>query len=1170
MLVFAPHSDDEVFGCGGALALHAARGDSVTVIVLTDGAAGGDDPVGDAALMAIREAESCAAADVMGLPAPQFWRLPDCGLDYGEALITRIMAAIKSYQADLVYAPSPCETHADHRATALATIDAVRRLGGNRQLMLYEISAPQRPNLLLDISPALVTKRAAMCCFASQLARHAHDQSIEALNRYRTFTLPPDVLAAEAYELCTASGLANGQLNLVASEYARLQACGVTVAGPDDAPLVSVLIRSIGRDTLGQALDSVALQTWRNIEVIVVNAFGDAHPWLPAQCGDFALRLIDVGTPLRRSAAANHALSAAHGELALFLDDDDWLLPDHVARLVAALRHDAKVVAAYAGVRGVSTDDDKTKVFDQPYARPRLLAGNFIPIHAVLFRLSTVREHGLSLDEELDLYEDWDFWLQLSHQGGFVHVPGVSACYRLDNRSGLGLRPEMTEATQVTNRLLDRHRAFWHDDDLPNLMEFIRQLEAQWQSALAERDALVTERDALVTERDALVTERDALVTERDALVNSTSWRITRPVRTVGARVAMVRWYGNNAKVLFRQSGGFKGSLNKALLVYRHEGFKGLLWRCRRDLFNHHAAMATTNYPGSAPMDAAERADAERRFGALEETPEIALIMPVYNPEPLWLDAAIRSVRAQVYQHWRLCIADDASTDTRIRSVLKRHAAEDIRVRLVFREANGHISAASNSALTLADGCDWIGFIDHDDTLTEDALLWVAEAIGAYPKAKLFYSDEDKIDGYGQSHSPYFKCNWNQELFRGHNLVTHLAVYEGSKLRLLGGLREGFEGAQDYDLALRFIEELPLECICHIPRVLYHWRVHPHSTAGNSDAKPYAMRAGERALNEHLARTEPGAHAELIGHGFRVHYPLPDPAPKVTILIPTRNGLEITKRCIESILDKTTYPNYDITLIDNGSDDEECLAWLAEINCHAQVRVSRDDRPFNYSALNNAAAREADGELLVLLNNDMEVITPGWLNELASHALRPDVGAVGAMLYFPNDTIQHAGIVLGIGGWAGHSHKGFPRNHPGYVGRLSLASEFSAVTGACLVTRRALFNELGGLNETELAVACNDVDYCLRLRKAGYRVVFTPFAELYHHESVTRGYEDTPEKQARFARELAYMRERWGDWLDNDPAYSPNLTLEREDFSIAARPRPSPLSPVHTSTKATV
>jgi GT2 family glycosyltransferase len=446
--------------------------------------------------------------------------------------------------------------------------------------------------------------------------------------------------------------------------------------------------------------------------------------------------------------------------------------------------------------------------------------------------------------------------------------------------------------------------------------------------------------------------------------------------------------------------------------------------------------------------------------------------------------------------------------------------------------------------------------LDQDDLLSEQALYWIVKTINDNPDGKLFYSDEDKINEEGKRHNPYFKCDWNRSLFYSQNLISHLGVYDRTVVKDIGGFRVGFEGSQDHDLALRFIECINDSAIVHIPRVLYHWRVHANSTAGGADAKPYAVIAGEKAIREHLERLDVQGEVTSSNMGYRVKYALPDVVPMVSLVIPTRNGLDLVRTCIESIVKKTSYPNYEIILVDNGSDDPDCLEYFSKIEeQYSYLSVKQDDRPFNYSALNNAAVAEAKGEIVGLINNDIEVINPGWLSEMVSIVLQPNVGAVGAKLLYSDDTVQHAGVLMGLGGVAGHAHLRYRKDDPGYYGRLNVVNEFSAVTAACLLVKKSDYQKVGGLNEINLTVAFNDVDFCLKLKDIGLRNVWSPYALLYHHESATRGHEDSPEKIERFNTEVAYMMKTWGKYIDYDPCYSPNLSLNISDFSLAWPPR---------------
>ncbi|MDO6459069.1 glycosyltransferase family 2 protein [Granulosicoccaceae sp. 1_MG-2023] len=532
--------------------------------------------------------------------------------------------------------------------------------------------------------------------------------------------------------------------------------------------------------------------------------------------------------------------------------------------------------------------------------------------------------------------------------------------------------------------------------------------------------------------------------------------------------------------------------------------------------------------------------------------PRISLIMPVYNIDARYLQAAIESVRAQVYDNWQLCIVDDASPAAHIRPLLEDYAARDPRITVAFHKQNQHIAAASNTALAMADG-DFVGFLDHDDLLPRHALFAVVEAINANQEAQIFYSDEDKINDAMTRQSPYFKPAFNQDLLYSYNYFCHLTVMKRSLLNGIGGLREGVDGSQDFDLVLRAVAQAGRDKVVHIPHVLYHWRMVNGSTASSEHAKSYTSQAGIRALQDYFAARGENGIEVLPGprHStYRIKRPLPSPAPLVSLIIPTRNGLELLKACVDSIRDKTTYPNYEILIVDNQSDDPATLAWLSRVSGDERVRVIAYDAPFNYSAINNFAVGQARGEIIGLINNDIEVINGDWLSELVSNALREEVGCVGAKLLYGDGTVQHAGVVLGLGGVAGHAFKGFGRDEPGYFNRAQLQQCYSAVTAACLVVRKAVFEEVGGLDEEHFRVAFNDVDFCLKVRQAGYDNVWTPWAELYHHESKSRGYEDTPEKVRRFQGEIAAMKLRWGRELRRDPAYSPNLTDRVENFSI--------------------
>ncbi len=540
----------------------------------------------------------------------------------------------------------------------------------------------------------------------------------------------------------------------------------------------------------------------------------------------------------------------------------------------------------------------------------------------------------------------------------------------------------------------------------------------------------------------------------------------------------------------------------------------------------------------------------EKHMSQLALKPLLSIIMPVYNPPVEFFVAALDSVLAQNYPYWELCIADDASTDSHIRKIIKSYMKKDSRIKAVFRSENGHICAASNSALAFAKG-EFIVLLDQDDLIPSYALYHVVVEINRYPDAQLIYSDEDKINECGHRVDPHFKSDWNPDLFYSQNMFSHLGVYRTALVRSIGGFRLGFEGAQDYDLVLRCIKSISADSIRHIPRVLYHWRIHGASTALSHTNKGYASLAGYRALQDHFSESLVKVDTTNVPGAYRVRYLLPDKLPLVSLIIPTRDQVDVLRKCIESLHNKTAYSNFEVLVMDNQSKDPEALAYLALLSQDSRFKVIPYNAPFNFSAINNYAVSLAQGEIIGLVNNDIEAINADWLHEMVSHAIRLDVGAVGAKLLYSDMTVQHAGVILGVGGLAGHSHKYFDSDNSGYYHRPRLTQTLSAVTAACLLVRKELYQMVGGLDEQNLTVAFNDVDFCIKLREAGFRNIYTPYAILYHHESISRGQENSPEKQARFLSEVAFMQKKWGNILKNDPYYNPNFTLDTEDFTLA-------------------
>ncbi len=539
----------------------------------------------------------------------------------------------------------------------------------------------------------------------------------------------------------------------------------------------------------------------------------------------------------------------------------------------------------------------------------------------------------------------------------------------------------------------------------------------------------------------------------------------------------------------------------------------------------------------------------------LQYKPLISILMPVYNPPVKYLKMAIESVLEQIYGNWELCISDDNSSDPEIRELLEVYRIQDNRIKVTYRDTNGHISINSNSALALANG-EFIALLDHDDLLTTDALFQIVYELNLDPSHDFIYSDEDKMDEYGNFTEPHFKPSYCPDNLLSRNYITHLACIRHSIVKAVGGFRTGFEGSQDYDLFLR-ITEITSK-VHHIPRILYHWRLHAGSASQGNDAKPYAYLAGKNALAETIAkRGEPGeilTDDKLPGY-YSVRYKL-NHNGKISIIIPTKDKADILKTCIDSIFKRSTYQNFEVILLDNNSM-EKSLFDLAEVykaKFPTQFKFIKCDYPFNYSKLMNDGVAHAEGEYILLLNNDTEVITPNWMELMMAQAQRKSIGCVGVKLLFFNNTIQHAGVIMGLGGLAGHSFFKEQRNDHGYCGYLKADSNYSAVTAACLLVRKSVFLEVNGFDES-IAVEYNDVDFCLKVKEKGYNNIFLSKVEMYHYESLSRG---SPllnnETMKRHVREVNIIKSRWNAYIMNDPCYSPNLTLHSSDFKIRLNP----------------
>lgn len=669
----------------------------------------------------------------------------------------------------------------------------------------------------------------------------------------------------------------------------------------------------------------------------------------------------------------------------------------------------------------------------------------------------------------------------------------------------------------------------------------------------------ISDREAKIIGLNQLYSDAIRTIIE---IRGSVSWRITAPMRFVSSKAKNGIVVIKLLPRIFRFGGGALGAAQKAVRVFNREGWTGVK---RRIVYVAQGRGANSN---PLPPDAKDQrndysewvrcydtlTDTDRtlikeRINGFQHTPLFSLVMPVYNPPIKFFEKAIQSVRNQLYTNWELCIADDASTDPTVREVIDRCCKQDSRIKVIYREQNGHISKASNDALELAQG-EFVVMFDHDDAIPEHALYLFAEALNNNPELDFLYSDQDKIDINDVRYDPYFKPDFNPDLLRSQNFVDHLAVFRTSIVRELGGWRTEFDGSQDYDLVLRVTERLSPSRIEHIPFVLYHWRAVPGSLAIDPDAKNYAPVTSRKALGEHLRRL--GIDAEVTSNYpnlsiHRVIYPLPV-EPLVSIIIPTKDGVEILRQCINGLLNKTNYQNFEIIIVNNQSVEKATFSYFSSLAEDPRIKIIDFNEPFNYSKINNVAARESSGTLLALLNNDIEIINADWLREMVSHAVRPGIGAVGARLFYPDGSVQHAGVLLGYQGRAGHMYRYASKDWLGYWARAVLIQNLTAVTAACMVVRKEVYDAVGGFDEENFTVTFNDVDICLRIHERGYRNLYTPYAELYHHESKTRGVH-------AFQSEEDYFEIRWKSYIENDPAYNPNLSLTSENFALSFPPR---------------
>ena len=650
--------------------------------------------------------------------------------------------------------------------------------------------------------------------------------------------------------------------------------------------------------------------------------------------------------------------------------------------------------------------------------------------------------------------------------------------------------------------------------------------EQKYNELLRENEKLKAENTKL---RAKLAMQNNKYITVSNDLntaLNSFSWKITKPLRTISS---------------------FRSLIAKGVFFFKHHGLKETLVRIFKN--NPHIKYKPKDFDeyNRIPDSVRKRQEA----ATFTQDIKFSVIVPLFNTPENYLKEMIESVRTQTYKNWELCLADGSDGEhSYIESIVNDYKNQDERIKYRKLEKNLGISENTNACIDMATG-DYIALFDHDDLLHPSALYEYAKVIND-KQADFIYCDEDKFTNLGKGFfDAHFKPDFAVDNLRSNNYICHFTVFKKSLLDKAGKFRKEFDGSQDHDIILRLTEKA--ERIEHIPKILYHWRVSSVSVASDPYAKPYTIQAGLDAVAEHLERVGlkgTVSSSPIHPNIYRIKYEIKD-NPLVSILIPNYNHVEELSLCINSILQKSTYQNYEIIIIENNSN-AETFEYYESLKDNPKIRVVvyKPEAGFNYSAINNFGAKYASGDYILLLNNDVEIISPEWIEEMLMFCQRDDVGAVGAKLYYPDDTIQHAGVILGVLTLAGHAFKNLPRNSNGYFGRASYQQDLSACTAACLMIKKSVFEEVGGFDE-DLAVAFNDIDLCMKIRKKDYLIVFTPYAELYHYESQSRGIEDTPEKRERFSGEIQLFRKKWQAELDKgDPYYNPNLTLDREDFSF--------------------
>ncbi|MBE0425223.1 MAG: glycosyltransferase [Nitrospirae bacterium] len=926
-------------------------------------------------------------------------------------------------------------------------------------------------------------------------------------------------------------------------------------------PLISIIVRTKDRpNLLKRVFTSISAQTYTPLEVILVNDGGcdiDTED-LKGLLDDIPLNYLRLESNHGRAFAANTGIKNASGEYICFLDDDDEYYPEHVSTLFsAAIQGDYGIVYTDAlkvrrrfNAETGQMEEHESEIFGSyDFSYIDLITENYIPLTTILFTKRILLEAG-GFDRSFELYEDWDLLLRVAEKHPPFHIPKVTVKYIFWDRM-YQISQSESERHKYYHRIFHKHREKFNADvvlhlkkkrdiiegELQNTLNIYKKIEKEYKDYIKLSEDRMQEYEDRIQEHNKKIQELREKLEYQGTINKNLEEKVALLEREIHLMMNTIGWRALTKLRRIRDKITPPGSSRRRI----YEGiisplkYRGILTSTHRT-DNEYLKWLSKNEPDAEALNLQLTESLQ-----FPDRPKISIIVPVYNTDRNMLISMLNSVLSQTYDNWELCIADGNSDIPHVKEVLSEYSDRDNRIKVTFLDKNYNIAGNSGRALETATG-EFVAFLDHDDELSPFALYEVVRVLNNSGEIDIIYSDEDKINPSGKRCHPFFKPDWSPDLLTSVNYVCHLLAIRKTLLEKIGGIRDGYDGAQDYDLVLRCVSGTSK--IFHIPKVLYHWRMHSESTAQNIYIKDYAHESGKKALEEYLSGK--GIEAEIDkGAGitnYRINYRLSE-LPRVSIIIPFKDKYRLLKKCTESIINKSSYKNYELVLVSNNSAEKQLFDYLEELKELPSVRILEYNEPFNYSKLNNYAVKHSDGEVLLFLNNDTEVISVDWIESMLGHALRKETGAVGCKLLYPDNTIQHAGVVIGLTGFAGHVFSGLPGDAYTYFGSADFVRNYLAVTGACMMMRKEVFNETGGFDE-RFILCGSDVEICLRLIEKGYRIIYTPFAKLYHYEAKTRG-KDIPHGDFKLSSTVynKYLTE-------GDPYYNPNLTRLKTDCSL--------------------